>query len=214
MARNSVYIVDDDAAVRDSMAQLLSMHGYDTRQFSDAAGYLDEAEKLPRGCVLLDIRMPGMSGIELQEELRRRGRNEPIVFVTGHGDVGLAVKAMKAGAVDFLEKPLDQGELLVILNRLLSKAKASAPSQEALRQSLSRLDRLTHRERQVFDGLAIGKTNKGIALDLSISPRTVEIHRARVMEKLEAGTLSDLIRLALTSGSRRDGGSPGFTDKK
>jgi two-component system response regulator FixJ len=200
MARTPVYIVDDDAAVRDSMAELLGMHGYETRQFADAAGYLDEAEKLPRGCVLLDIRMPGMSGMELQDELRRRGRDEPIVFVTGHGDIGLAVRAMKAGAVDFLQKPCAEEELIEAVKQALAGKRHARPAGETDDRAKAALTRLTEREREILRYVSQGLTSKAIAQRLGISVRTVDIHRANIMNKTDTRNVVELVRLAIAGG--------------
>jgi len=204
MARTSVYIVDDDAAVRDSMAQLLGMHGYETRQFSDAAGYLGEADKLPRGCVLLDIRMPGMNGMELQEELRRRGRSEPIVFVTGHGDVSLAVKAMKAGATDFLQKPCAEDELIDAVRDAIAGKRQAHPAGEIDARAEAALMRLTEREREILGYVSKGLTSKAIAQRLGISVRTVDIHRANIMNKTDTRNVVELVRLALAGGFVKD----------
>lgn len=200
MARSSVYIVDDDAAVRDSMAQLLAMHGYETRQFPDAAGYLGEAEKLPKGCLLLDIRMPGMNGMELQDELRRRGRSEPIVFVTGHGDIGLAVKAMKAGATDFLQKPCAEDELIHAVRDALAGKRRPQPAGEIDTKAAAALARLTEREREILGYVSKGLTSKAIAQRLGISVRTVDIHRANIMNKTDTRNVVELVRLALAGG--------------
>ena len=200
MGRTAVYIVDDDAAVRDSMAQLLGMHGYETRQFADAQGYLNEAEKLPRGCILLDIRMPGMGGMELQDELRKRGREEPIVFVTGHGDIGLAVKAMKAGATDFLQKPCDEDELIGAVQDALAGKRQAKPAGGIDENAASALARLTEREREILGYVSKGLTSKAIAQRLGISVRTVDIHRANIMNKTGTRNVVELVRLALAGG--------------
>ena len=200
MGRTAVYIVDDDAAVRDSMAQLLGMHGYETRQFADAADYLDEAEKLPKGCLLLDIRMPGMSGMELQDELKKRGRDEPIVFVTGHGDIGLAVKAMKAGATDFLQKPCDEDELVEAVKGALAGKRQRQPAGEIDEKAAAALARLTDREREILGYVSKGLTSKAIAQRLGISVRTVDIHRANIMNKTGTRNVVELVRLALAGG--------------
>jgi two-component system response regulator FixJ len=204
MGRSTVYIVDDDAAVRDSMAQLLAMHGYETRQFADAAGYLDEAERLPRGCLLLDIRMPGMSGMDLQDELRRRGRDEPIVFVTGHGDIALAVKAMKAGATDFLQKPCGEDELIDAVRDALAGRRHAHPAGEVDEKARAALSRLTEREREILGYVSKGLTSKAIAQRLSISVRTVDIHRANIMNKTGTRNVVELVRLALAGGFMGD----------
>ena len=192
-----IHIVDDEDAVRTSLATLLEVHGFSTRVYQSGDEFLSLVDARAPGCALVDLKMPGLDGLGLLQKMAESNIRLPVVVMTGFGAVAAAVKAMKAGAADFLEKPLDQTELLAILDRLLSKSQASteAAEQNELRQS--RLARLTDREREVFDGLAVGQTNKGIALELGISPRTVEIHRARVMEKLGASTLSDLIKLAL-----------------
>lgn len=200
MPRSSIYIVDDDAAVRDSMAQLLGMHGYETRQFADAAGYLDEAERLPKGCLLLDIRMPGMNGMELQEELRRRGRSEPIVFVTGHGDIGLAVKAMKAGATDFLQKPCAEDDLIHAVRDAIAGRRRPQHAGEVDARAAAALGRLTEREREILGYVSKGLTSKAIAQRLGISVRTVDIHRANIMNKTDTRNVVELVRLALAGG--------------
>lgn len=204
MARTAVYIVDDDAAVRDSMAQLLGMHGYETKQFADAAGYLHEAEKLPKGCLLLDIRMPGMGGMELQEELKKRGRDEPIVFVTGHGDIGLAVKAMKAGATDFLQKPCDEAELVEAVKGALAGKRQARPAGDIDEKAAASLARLTDREREILGYVSKGLTSKAIAQRLGISVRTVDIHRANIMNKTGTRNVVELVRLALAGGFMAD----------
>ncbi len=200
MARTAIYIVDDDAAVRDSMAQLLGMHGYETRQFANAGGYLDEAEKLPKGCVLLDIRMPGMNGMEMQQELKRRGRDEPIVFITGHGDIGLAVKAMKAGATDFLQKPCDEDELIGAVRHALTGKREVRPAGDIDEKAAAALARLTDREREILSYVSKGLTSKAIAQRLGISVRTVDIHRANIMNKTGTRNVVELVRLALAGG--------------
>ena len=197
-----IYVVDDEDAVRTSLATLLELHGYATRVFDSAEAFLEGADPSVPGCALVDVKMPGMDGIALLGQMEQARIRIPVAMMTGFGEVAIAVKAMKAGAVDFLEKPLDESELLTILTRLLPQSRASLQLNEQKEQAAARLGRLTERERDVFKGLVIGKTNKGIALDLGISPRTVEIHRAHVMEKLQASTLSDLIRIALTLGLR------------
>jgi len=202
--KSTVYIVDDEDAVRTSLATLLDIHGFATRVYDSGKAFLEEVDRTVPACALVDLRMPGLDGIGLLEQMGKSGIRVPVVMMTGFGEVAIAVKAMKAGAVDFLEKPLDEGELLTILNRILSQSQASMQLAEQKQQASVRLARLTDRERDVFHGLAMGKTNKAVALDLGISPRTVEIHRAHLMEKLGARTLSDLIRLVLTLGLRHD----------
>lgn len=202
--KSIVHIVDDEDAVRTSLATLLEIHGFSTRVYQSGSEFLSKVDPAIPGCALIDLRMPGLDGIGLLRKMGESNIRVPVVMMTGFGEVATAVKAMKAGAADFLEKPLDEAELLTILNRLVANSEVSAELDELKEQGQARLSRLTERERDVFNGLIMGKTNKGIALDLGISPRTVEIHRARVMEKLEARTLSDVVRLALALGLRHE----------
>jgi two-component system response regulator FixJ len=199
-----VHIVDDEDAVRTSLATLLEIHGFSTRVYQSGSEFLSKVDPAIPGCALIDLKMPGLDGIGLLQKMGESNIRVPVVMMTGFGEVATAVKAMKAGAADFLEKPLDEAELLTILNRLVANSQVSAELEELKEQGQARLSRLTERERDVFNGLIMGKTNKGIARDLGISPRTVEIHRARVMEKLEARTLSDVVRLALALGLRHE----------
>lgn len=195
----TVHIVDDDEAIRDSLSALLGAAGFTVATHPSAEAFLTAATQGP-GCVLIDVRMPGMGGLELQEELVRRGRRIPVILMTGHADVPIAVKAMKAGAVDFVEKPFDQQAMLAAIGRAFSLGIEAARAEAEGNQIAGRIGHLTPREREVLDALVAGKPNKIIAYDLSISPRTVEIHRARVMEKMEARTLSELVRMALSAG--------------
>ena len=197
----SVYIVDDDSAVRDSLRMLLESAGHRVCGFDAARAFLSDA-KMDQGCLIVDIRMPGMSGLELQEELVRRNIALPVIVITGHGDVPLAVRAMTAGAVDFIEKPFDDQRMLDSVERALligNQKRSRAGEAQAARDLLSLL---TPRERDVFDQLVKGHPNKIVAHELGISPRTVEIHRANVMDKLQARNLSDIVRTALAA----DGG--------
>lgn len=200
-ADGTVHVVDDDEAMRDSLTVLLSAAGFTVASYPSANAFLTAPTEGP-GCVLIDVRMPGMGGLELQEELARRGRRIPVILMTGHADVPIAVKAMKAGAVDFVEKPFEQAAMLGAIRRAFSLGLEAARAEAEGNQIGSRLAHLTPREREVLDALVAGKPNKIIAYELSISPRTVEIHRARVMEKMEARTLSDLVRMALSVGLR------------
>lgn len=190
-----LYVVEDNSAVRRSLCALVSSHGYNPFPFASAEDFLDGYDPSKPGCILLDVKMPGMTGLELQEELNQQGVSFPIVVLTGHGDVPAAVQAMKNGAIDFIEKPPEVGALLNAINqaaaRLGNKPQANVPLEEVNR----RLARLTGREREVLDHLVQGKINKQIADDLGISQRTVEVHRARIREKMEARGLADLIRL-------------------
>jgi two-component system, LuxR family, response regulator FixJ len=197
----TVHIVDDDEAIRDSLALLLGTAGFSVAAYPSAEAFLVSAPK-SSGCVVIDVRMPGMGGLELQEELARRGRRIPVIVMTGHADVPLAVKAMKAGAVDFVEKPFEEAAIVSAIRRAFSMGIEAARAEAEGTEIGRRLAQLTPREREVLEALVAGKPNKIIAYELSISPRTVEIHRARVMEKMEARTLSDLVRMALSVGVR------------
>lgn len=201
MARKvTIYIIDDDEAVRDSLQLLLKSAGYDqTIAYQSALAFLEEAEPQPGDCLLLDVRMPAMDGLELQTELNRRGDRLPVIIMTGHGDVPIAVRAMKAGAADFIEKPFSDEALLGALRGTLARAAEANRELEQASETLHRLETLTAREREVFDGVVAGQPNKVIAHKLGISARTVEIHRARVMEKMQAPNLSTLVRLAMAA---------------
>jgi len=196
----TVFVVDDDAAVRDSLAFLLEAAGFAVRTFDSAEAFLDALRPDWAGCLLTDVRMPGLSGVELQETLARRGVELPVIVMTGHGDVPLAVRAMKAGAVDFLEKPFDDAQLIERLRQCRAEDAARRARRAARAHRREALERLTPRERQVLACLVAGKPNKIIAAELGISPRTVEVHRARVLEKLEARSLPELVRIALEAG--------------
>jgi two-component system response regulator FixJ len=192
----TVLVVDDDAAVRDSLHAMLEAEGFTVETFADARAYLDAYRPVTPGCLLLDLRMPGMDGLALLAELARRPDAPPAIMITGHGDVPLAVEAMKVGAVDFIEKPFTAALILgSIRSALAAHERAVAPVRDAGR----RLARLTERERQVLEQLVIGNANKAIARALGISPRTVEIHRARVMEKMQAKSLADLVKMHLAT---------------
>jgi len=196
-----VYIVDDDAAVRDSLRMLLESAGYAVRGFDAAQSFLSDAD-LDRGCLVVDIRMPGMSGLELQEELVRRNVSLPVIVITGHGDVPLAVRAMTAGAVDFIEKPFDDRRMLDSVARALQvgiQKQSRVGEAQAARDLLALL---TPRENDVLVQLVKGQPNKLVAHELGISPRTVEIHRANIMDKLQARNLSDIVRTALAADDR------------
>jgi two-component system response regulator FixJ len=195
----AIHIVDDDPAIRDSLATLLESLDY--RVFShDGAGAFLGANPQEADCLIIDVRMPGMDGLELQAELTRRGLRIPVIVMTGHAEVPLAVRAMKAGAVDFVEKPFDQAILVGAMERAIEIGRQVGQNQKLDAAVTARLAQLTPREREVLEALVAGKPNKIIAFDLNISPRTVEIHRARVMEKMAARTLSDLVRMALSAG--------------
>lgn len=195
-----IYVVDDDEAIRRSLSFLLKTSGYAVRLFEGGTAFLKEAAGLESGCVLLDVRMPDIDGLEVQRELRARGIMLPVVIMTGHGDIDMAVAAMKAGASEFIEKPFEKAALLgcVEAARLLSAADRGAGARAE--DARARLNALTDRERDVLDGLVEGLPNKTIAFDLGISPRTVEIHRANLMQKLEVKSLAEALRIAFHAG--------------
>jgi two-component system, LuxR family, response regulator FixJ len=196
-----VYIVDDDDAVRQSLALLLlAEKSYAVSSFASAQEFLAAAPSLPAGCLIADIRMPGMTGLELQHRLNEQALNFPTIVITGHGDVPLAVRAMKEGAVDFIEKPYAAQAILASIETALARLAEPRVNDPPGTEVVARLALLTQRERQVLEGLVTGLPNKSIAYDLAISPRTVEVHRARVMQKLQAHSLSEVIRLALAAG--------------
>ena len=199
-AKPIVYIVDDEEAVRTSLATLLDIHGFSTRAYESGKVFLEHVDPAAPGCALVDVKMPGLDGIGLLHKMAEGNIRVPVVMMTGCGEVATAVTAMKAGAVDFLEKPLDEGELLAILNRHLSHSQIAVELEEQKGQAHARLAHLTEREREVFNGLAMGKTNKGIALDLGISPRTVEFHKYRVMDLLGVKTNAELVQQAIKLG--------------
>jgi two-component system, LuxR family, response regulator FixJ len=194
-----VYIVDDDEAVRDSLSLLLESKGYAIKSFVSAPEFLAAAPSLPVGCLIVDVRMPEMDGLELQQHLTDRSLDFPLIVITGHGDVPLAVRAMKAGAVDFIEKPFASETILSSLEAALSRLATPSEEDPAKAAATAKLALLSSRELQVLQGLLGGLPNKSIAYDLGISPRTVEIHRARLMDKTGARSLSELIRLALAA---------------
>lgn len=197
---NLVHVIDDDDAVRDSVAFLLRSAKIDVRTYESATAFLDATTTAGTGCVITDVRMPGMSGVDLLRQLRARGSAMPVIVITGHGDIQLAVEAMKSGAADFLEKPFDDEVLLSSVKAALHRLEQHAQHETERAELCNRLAALSTRERQVLDGLVAGKANKVIAFDLGISPRTVEIYRAHVMTKMNAGSLSELVRMALLAG--------------
>lgn len=192
-----VYIVDDDEAVRKSLVLLLKSTGYTSKACASAQEFLDCYDPSRLSCMLLDIRMPGMSGLELQENLLSRGIHIPVIIMTGHGDVSLAVRTMKAGAKDFIEKPFHKQVLLDMIEQSMEDEIENNKHRERHADGLKRLALLTPRERQVMLILNEGKLNKQVASDLDISVRTVEVHRARIMQKLKIRTFSELVRLAM-----------------
>ncbi len=197
-----VHLVDDDEDVRRALAFLLATAGLEVRVYESAAALLENFDTAQSGCVVSDVRMPGMDGIQLLRHLRKKGVTLPVIIMTGHADVALAVGAMKAGAVDFIEKPFSDDVLLAAIAAALKQQGNSGQSvSEAVMQVRSRLGTLSEREKQVLEGLLAGLPNKTIAYDLGISPRTVEVHRASVMKKLNATSLSQLVRMALLAGT-------------
>jgi len=194
-----VHLVDDDDAIRRSASFMLKTSGFEVQTYESGAELLKNAGSLKQGCILLDIRMPGMDGLEVQQALREKGVALPVIIMTGHGDVTLAVKAMKAGAVDFIEKPFEKAVLLSSLDLGLERLKQSEVDRGRTKDAAVRLKVLTPREREVLDGLAKGLPNKTIAYDLGISPRTVEIHRANLMTKLKVRSLSEALRIVFAA---------------
>lgn len=193
-----VFVVDDDADVRDSMRMLLRAKGYKVRSYASARRFLQDAD--PKiGCLIADIRMPDMGGLELQEELGARDVVLPVIIITGHGDVPLAVRAMRAGAVDFIEKPFDDGLILKAIEKALEVGSARRSLATEIKAAKALLDQLTPRELSVLDKLVNGCSNKIVAYELGISSRTVEIHRARIMKKLDATSLSELVHIWLAA---------------
>jgi len=195
-----IHVVDDDAAMRDSLAFLLDVNGFQPKTYESANAFLSAAATGAASCVISDIRMPGLSGIELVRALKSRGEACPVILITGHGDVALAVEAMKAGAVDFIEKPFDDAALLSAIRAALDTRAAKVGDSAAKKEAEVRLADLSPRERDVLLGLVAGKINKVIAHDLNISPRTVEVYRANLMAKTGAHSMSELMRLALAAG--------------
>ena len=193
-----VHVVDDDDSVRRSVGFMLKTSGYKVKPYASGAELLKDAKSLD-GCILLDIRMPGMDGLEVQEALRAHGVALPIIIMTGHADVPLSVRAMKAGAIDFIEKPFQKDLIVSAIEEGFAALKRSDSGREKAKDAAVRLQVLTPREREVLDGLAQGLPNKTIAYDLGISPRTVEIHRANLMTKLSVRSLSEALRLAFAA---------------
>ncbi|MPN14276.1 Transcriptional regulatory protein FixJ [bioreactor metagenome] len=193
-----IYIVDDDEALRDSLVWMLESSGYTVSAFDSAEAFLAAYRETFSGCLVLDVRMPGMSGLELFEELGRRRCTLPVIFITGHGDVPMAVSALKKGAVDFIEKPFGDQEMLRLIAQCLEQERASRSKRKLEADTARRLEHLTQREREVLDLIIAGKLNKQIADVLGISIKTVEVHRARVMEKMGAHSLAELVQHVVT----------------
>jgi RNA polymerase sigma factor (sigma-70 family) len=197
--KSTVYIVDDDQAIRHAMELLMRSVGLDYEIFHSGDEFLDTYDRNCAGCLVLDIRMPGLGGLELQQKLNELGSTLPIIFITGHGDVPMAVEAMQKGAVDFIQKPFRDQELLDRIGEAMKQDQERRMAREEQADVRNRIDKLTNRERQVLDLVVTGKPNKVIAYELGVSQRTVEIHRARVMEKMEAKSLADLVRMHMAA---------------
>jgi two-component system response regulator FixJ len=197
MVEPFIYVVDDEPAIRDSLAMLLRSVGLAAKTFASAAAFLEQSDHAAGGCLIADVRMPGMSGLELQEALRAKGSTLPIIVITGHGDIGMAVRAMKAGAADFIEKPFNDQVLLDAVHRALQSHQGDTPHATQRAEIEACIETLTPREREVLLLVAEGRPNKVVATRLGLSTRTVEVHRAKVMEKMQARSLAELVRMAI-----------------
>jgi two-component system, LuxR family, response regulator FixJ len=202
--RGKVYVIDDDEAMRDSLDFLLAAADFQVSLFETALDFLDALSTLDFGCVVSDVRMPDIDGIELLKRLKAGGSLFPVVIMTGHGDVPLAVEAMKLGATDFLEKPFEDDRLIGMIEAALRRAEPGVKNEAVTLEIQSRIASLSPRERQVMDGLIAGLSNKLIAREYDISPRTIEVYRANVMTKMQAASLSELVRLAMRGGALKD----------
>ncbi|AXE64838.1 response regulator transcription factor [Hyphomonas sp. NPDC076900] len=195
-----IHLVDDDEAIRHSASFMLRHAGFRVKTYVDGVTFLDQVEEAEKGCILLDVQMPKMDGLQVQEVLNERGVAMPVIVLTGHGDVAVAVRAMKAGAVDFVEKPYAKQTLVEALTRAFERLEARRKEEVLADEARGLIEHLTAREKEVLLGLVDGQTNKEIAISLDISPRTVEIHRANVMEKMGASNLSTVLRIAFAAG--------------
>ena len=203
-----VHVIDDDEAMRDSLVFMLDAAGIESRSWESAVDFLSALPSVEHGCIVTDVRMPDMTGLELVDRLKASGHPDPVIVITGHADVPLAVEAMKAGVVDFLEKPFENQRLLSAVRTALASAAAAGEGHqdnEERRRIRERIDSLSARERQVLDGLVAGHANKIIAFDLEISPRTVEVYRANVMTKMQARSLSELVRMVIAADPGKAG---------
>ncbi len=207
----AVYLVDDDAAICRALARLLREEDFAVEVFHSAEAFLSRPGPLPRGCLVLDVTMPGIDGLDLQQRLADAGVSMPIVFVTGHGDIPMSVRAMKAGAADFLIKPVAAADLLRAVRAALAKAAAAWQAQDQTAELARRFGTLTQREREVLAALAEGKLNKQIAADLGIVEQTVKFHRARIMERMNARTVAELMHMAARIGGTRSSSGPPLT---
>jgi two-component system response regulator FixJ len=202
--KGHVYVIDDDEAMRDSLNFLLDSSGFGVTVFQDVQNFLDALPGLGFGCVVSDVRMPGLDGIELLKRMKAQHAPFPILIMTGHGDVPLAVEAMKLGAIDFLEKPFEDDRLIAMIESAIREAEPAARSEAVAHDIAARVASLSPRERQVMEGLIAGLSNKQIAREYDISPRTIEVYRANVMTKMQAGSLSELVRQAVRAGMLGD----------
>ena len=200
MSKRTVFLVDDDEAIRHSASFMLRHAGYTVKTFPDGISFLEQVSNEMDGCILLDVRMPGIDGLEVQATLNQRGITLPVIILTGHGDVPVAVEAMKGGAIEFLEKPYEKTALVGAIDNAFGLLDTQVAEDKRSLEAKAKLASLTPRETEVLECLVDGLTNKGIAQSLSISPRTVEIHRAHMMEKLDADSLSSALRLAFLAG--------------
>jgi FixJ family two-component response regulator len=203
--RLTVFVIDDDASVRDSIALMLGLAGYRTSVFADAEAFLGAWKEDWAGCVVADVRLPGLSGVQLQEELRKRGTALPFVIITAHGDVPTARAAFRSHAVDFLEKPFDHAQLCAAIDTGFALEERRIQRQDSQRSDAAKLNRLTRREREVLEQAARGLGSKEIGMALGISPRTVEVHKTRIMEKLGVRNVVELVRFAIAAASERGG---------
>lgn len=201
--RKLIHIVDDEEAIRRSASFMLKTSGFAVETWPSGAAFLKEVRHAAFGCILLDVRMPEIDGLEVQSRLAERGVTMPVIILTGHGDVSIAVRAMKNGAIDFLEKPFEKAALLAAIDAAFQRVEAADSADVRAGEAQVVLGALTTREREVLDGLAKGLPNKTIAYDLGISPRTVEVHRANLMSKLDVRSLSDALRIAFAAGMGR-----------
>ena len=204
-----LYVIDDDDAVRQSLEFLLKTAGVKVRSFESGKAFLEVLPEIRSGCVLTDVRMPEVTGIDVLKRVKETNPDLPVIVITGHGDISLAVEAMKIGAVDFLEKPFDDDLLLASVRSALSQEADAGKRKAELAGIHDKLAALSNRERQVLEGLVVGNANKTIAFDLGISPRTVEIYRANLMTKMAANSLSDLVRMAMMAGILDSAGKGG-----
>lgn len=195
-----VFIVDDDPSVRKALKRLIESVGLEVETLASAQEFLDHEQPDKPSCLVLDVRMPGLSGLDLQDELAARGLNMPIIFITGHGNIPMGVRAMKAGAVDFIEKPFDDQALLDAIHQAIEQDRKARLEQAEIKEILRRVGLLTHRERQVLALVVTGMFNKRIAFELGTSEKTIKVHRARIVQKMQAKSLADLVRLAEKAG--------------